>query len=87
MLRTTTHRVTSAHCASFLPDVGKGDVCIVFDFRRYPRDVFELTMQAQGRAKILVITDPWFSAKCVAGVGKLAQHTVRNPLSQWIVRG
>ena len=46
MLRTITHPVTSAHEASFLPDVGKRDVCIVFDFRRYQRDVFELTMHA-----------------------------------------
>jgi hypothetical protein len=46
MLRTTTHAVTSAHYASFLPDVGKRDVCIVFDFRRCQRDVFELTMHA-----------------------------------------
>jgi hypothetical protein len=46
MLRTTTHAVTSAHYASFLPDVGKRGVCIVFDFRRYHRDVFELTMHA-----------------------------------------
>ena len=62
MLRTTTHPVTSAHYASFLPDVGKCDVCIVFDFRRYQRDVFELTMHAHARgAKILVITYPWFS--------------------------
>ena len=44
MLRTITHPVTSAHEASFLPDVGKRDVCIVFDFRRYQRDVFEPTM-------------------------------------------
>ena len=49
MLRTTTHPVTSALEASFLPDVGK-------------RDVFEPTMHAHARgAKILVITDPWFS--------------------------
>ena len=46
MLRTTTHAVTSAHYASFLPDVGKRDDCIVFDFRRYQRDVFELTRHA-----------------------------------------
>ncbi len=46
MLRTTTHAVTSAHYASFLPDVGKPDVCNVFDFRRYQRDVFELTTHA-----------------------------------------
>jgi len=59
MLRTTTHPVTSAHCASFPPDVGKGDVCIVFDFRRYQRDVFELTMYAHARgAKNLVIPTP-----------------------------
>ncbi len=62
MLRTTTHPVTSAHYASFLPNVGKCDVCIVFDLRRYQRDVLELTMHAYARgAKILVITDPWFS--------------------------
>ena len=62
MLRTITHPVTSAHEASFLPDVGKRDVCIVFDFRRYQGDVFEPTMHAHARgAKILVITDPWFS--------------------------
>ena len=62
MLRTTTHPVTSAHYARFLPDVGKRDVCIVFDFRRYQRDVFEPTMHADARgAKILVITDPRFS--------------------------
>jgi DNA-binding MurR/RpiR family transcriptional regulator len=62
MLRTITHSVTSAHYASFLPNVGKCDVCIVFDFRRYQRDVFELTMHAHASgAKILVITDPSFS--------------------------
>ena len=59
MLRTTTHPVTSAHYASFRPDVGKCDVCIVFDFRRYQRDVFELTMHAHARgAKILGIPTP-----------------------------
>jgi DNA-binding MurR/RpiR family transcriptional regulator len=62
MLRTITHPVTSAHEASFLPDAGKRDVCIVFDFRRYQRDVFEPTMHADARgAKNLVITDPRFS--------------------------
>jgi DNA-binding MurR/RpiR family transcriptional regulator len=64
MLRTTTHPVTSAHYASFLPDVGKRDVCIVFDFRCYERDDFELTMHAHARgAKTVVIRhpDPWFS--------------------------
>jgi hypothetical protein len=47
MLRTNTHPVTSAHGSSFLPDVGKRDVCIVFDFRRYQPDVFEPTMHAR----------------------------------------
>jgi hypothetical protein len=61
MLRTTTHAVTSAHHASFLPDVGKRDVCIVFDFHRYQRDVFELTMHAHasvaldGRDRLVVL--------------------------------
>jgi DNA-binding MurR/RpiR family transcriptional regulator len=59
MLRTTTHPVTSAHYASIPPNVGKCDVCIVFDFRRYQRDVFEVTMHAHARgAKILVIFSP-----------------------------
>ena len=53
--------MTSAHYGRFLPDVGKRDVCIVFDFRRYQRDVFELTMHAHARgAKILVIPTPGF---------------------------
>jgi hypothetical protein len=59
MLRTTTHPVTFAHEASFLPDVGKRDVCTFFDFHCYQRDVFEPTMHAHARgAKILVIITP-----------------------------
>jgi DNA-binding MurR/RpiR family transcriptional regulator len=62
MLRTTSP-LTSAHYASFLPNVGKFDGCIDFDIRRYQRDVLKLTMQAHtSEAKIiLVITGPWFS--------------------------
>ncbi|XVQ84441.1 MurR/RpiR family transcriptional regulator [Microbispora siamensis] len=59
---TTVHPQTPAHHTGFLLDVGRRDVCVVFDFRRYQRDVVDLAMHAHGRgAKILLITDPWLS--------------------------
>ncbi|WP_424535070.1 MurR/RpiR family transcriptional regulator [Sphaerisporangium viridialbum] len=59
---TTVHPQTPTHHSGFLLDVGKRDVCVVFDFRRYQRDVVDLAVHAHGRgAKILLITDPWLS--------------------------
>ncbi|MEU9887682.1 MurR/RpiR family transcriptional regulator [Sphaerisporangium sp. NPDC051011] len=59
---TTVHPQTPTHHAGFLLDVGKRDVCVVFDFRRYQRDVVDLAVHAHDRgAKILLITDPWLS--------------------------
>jgi hypothetical protein len=57
MLRTITHSVTSAHYASFLPNVGKCDVCIVFDFRRYQRDVSNArpSVALDGRDTLVVL--------------------------------
>ena len=91
MLRTTTHAVTSAHYASFLPDVGKRDVCIVFDFRRYQRDVFELTMHAHASVALdgrdtLVVLDgggPIAAAVEVGGaqVVRFAERDLGEPLS------
>jgi hypothetical protein len=80
MLRTTTHPVSSAHQASFLHDVGKRDVCIVFDFRRYQRDVFELTMHAHASVALdgrdmLVVLDGG------AQVVRFAERDLGEPLS------
>ncbi|MGP3920708.1 MurR/RpiR family transcriptional regulator [Nonomuraea sp. 10N515B] len=59
---TTVHPHTPAHHAGFLLDVGKRDICVVFDFRRYQRDVVDLAVHAHGHgAKILLVTDPWLS--------------------------
>jgi Transcriptional regulators len=48
--------------AGFMLDVGRRDVCVVFDFRRYQPDVIELALHARSQgAQILLMTDPWLS--------------------------
>lgn len=43
-------------------DMGKRDVVIFFDFRRYQTDSINLAQMASGKgAKIVLITDPWLS--------------------------
>jgi len=45
-----------------LLDIGKGDVVIAYDFRRYQRETVEFGLVAAKRgAKLVVITDPWMS--------------------------
>ena len=52
----------SAAWADYLLDVRKGDVFVVFDFRRYQRDVLELARgAATQQAEIILITDIWYS--------------------------
>jgi DNA-binding MurR/RpiR family transcriptional regulator len=53
---------SSASWADYLLDVQRGDVLVVFDFRRYQRDVLEFASGAatQG-ADIVLITDVWNS--------------------------
>ncbi|MFP5345665.1 MAG: MurR/RpiR family transcriptional regulator [Actinomycetes bacterium] len=56
LLETPTRR------AGYLLDVGRNDVCVVFDFRRYQRDVIELASYARAEgASLLLVTDPWLS--------------------------
>ncbi|MHB1615187.1 MAG: MurR/RpiR family transcriptional regulator [Actinomycetes bacterium] len=47
---------------AFLVDTGRRDVVVVFDFRRYQRDVVELARGAHRRgASVVLVTDPWLS--------------------------
>ncbi|MDP9865691.1 MULTISPECIES: MurR/RpiR family transcriptional regulator [Streptosporangium] len=48
--------------AAFSVDVGRRDVVVVFDYRRYQRDVVEFTRRVHDRgAKVVLFTDPWLS--------------------------
>lgn len=48
--------------ASLLVDVGRRDVCVLFDFRRYQRDVVDLAQRVHAAgAKLVLFTDPWLS--------------------------
>lgn len=63
-MRTGTRVLTGSPSrrAGFLLDVGRRHVCVVFDFRRYQRDVIELARHARSQgAQVLLVTDPWLS--------------------------
>jgi DNA-binding MurR/RpiR family transcriptional regulator len=48
--------------AAAIADLGKKDVVVVFDFRRYERDTLELARAARAAsARIVLLTDPWLS--------------------------
>ncbi len=48
--------------AAALAEIGKKDVAVVFDFRRYEEDTLELARVAHtASARIVLITDPWLS--------------------------
>lgn len=48
--------------ADYLLDVREGDILVVFDFRRYQRDVLEFARGAAARkAVIVLVTDIWYS--------------------------
>jgi DNA-binding MurR/RpiR family transcriptional regulator len=54
--------VRPSDVAPFLVDVDRRDVCVVFDYRRYQRDVIDVARAARGRgASIVLFTDPWMS--------------------------
>ncbi|GAA1825858.1 MurR/RpiR family transcriptional regulator [Planosporangium flavigriseum] len=45
-----------------LVDVGRGDVFVLFDYRRYQRDIVALAEQVHCRgASVVLFTDPWLS--------------------------
>ncbi|MEV0971080.1 MurR/RpiR family transcriptional regulator [Microtetraspora glauca] len=48
--------------AAFCVDIGRRDVVVVFDYRRYQRDIVDFARRAHDRgAKIILFTDPWLS--------------------------
>ncbi|MER7499252.1 MurR/RpiR family transcriptional regulator [Nonomuraea pusilla] len=56
--------------AAFCVDAGRKDVVVVFDYRRYQRDVVDFARQAHRRgAKVVLFTDPWLSP--AAGAAEL----------------
>ena len=61
---------TQAELVDALVDLGRGDVLIAFDYRRYQADVVELARQAAARGvRILLFTDPWRSP--IAGLAEI----------------
>ena len=55
-------RDSNAAWADYLLDVRQGDLVVVFDFRRYQRDVLEFAMGAAAqKAEIVLVTDIWYS--------------------------
>lgn len=67
----------SAAWADDLLDVRPGDVVVVFDFRRYQRDVLDFAKGAAAQdAQIILVTDIWYSP-----IAHLAQIVVPCPVS------
>jgi DNA-binding MurR/RpiR family transcriptional regulator len=59
---TRVHHPAPGRDGGFLVDLGRRDVCVVFDFRRYQRGTVELARSAHDRgARIVLVTDPWRS--------------------------
>lgn len=66
----------SAESVDRLADMGKRDVLVVFDYRRYQSDVVTLALQAAAQgAKVVLFTDPWLSP-----VARVASHVVVAPV-------
>jgi DNA-binding MurR/RpiR family transcriptional regulator len=64
MFRAGVHHVPSlaAERAAALADLNRGDVVVLFDFRRYEADTFEFARLAHDRgARLVLLTDPWLS--------------------------
>lgn len=69
-------REGSASWADYLLDVQRRDVLVVFDFRRYQRDVLEFASGAAAQgAVIILITDIWNSP-----IAALATHVIACPV-------
>ena len=67
----------SAAWADYLLNVMPGDIVVVFDFRRYQRDVPEFAKGAVGqKAEIILVTDIWYSP-----IAAMAQIVVTCPVS------
>jgi DNA-binding MurR/RpiR family transcriptional regulator len=69
-------RDSSASWADYLLDVRRGDALVVFDFRRYQRDVLEFASGAAAQGAVIVlVTDPWNSP-----IAALAAHVIACPV-------
>jgi DNA-binding MurR/RpiR family transcriptional regulator len=67
---------SSASWADYLLEVRRGDVLVVFDFRRYQRDVLEFASGAAAQgADIVLITDIWNSP-----IAAQAAHVIGCPV-------
>ncbi|PWR18151.1 MurR/RpiR family transcriptional regulator [Zavarzinia aquatilis] len=66
----------SSETVDRLADMGRADVLVVFDYRRYQSDVVDIALQAaeQG-ARVVLFTDPWLSP-----IAKAAAHVVVAPV-------
>ncbi len=63
---------SASHWPQHLLEVNEGDVLLVFDIRRYERNLYELAKLARGRNAILVVlTDQWMSP-----ISSIATHTI-----------
>ncbi len=59
-----------------LADLGRKDVLVVFDYRRYQLDVVAYARQASARGvRIVLFTDPWLSP-----IADLAEATIVSPI-------
>jgi DNA-binding MurR/RpiR family transcriptional regulator len=68
--------VLSAQAFDTLADLGRRDVLVVFDYRRYQLDVMTFARQAAARdVRILLFTDQWLSP-----IAELAEATIVSPL-------
>jgi DNA-binding MurR/RpiR family transcriptional regulator len=69
-------REGSAGWADYLLDVKRDDILVVFDFRRYQRDVLEFASgAAELGAAIILVTDIWNSP-----IAALATHVIACPV-------
>ncbi len=69
-------REGSATWADYLLDVRDGDVLVLFDFRRYQRDVLQFAGSAAAQGAVIVLfTDVWSSP-----IAKYAAHVIRCPV-------
>jgi len=68
--------VLSAQAFDTLADLGRKDVLVVFDYRRYQLDVMAYARQAAARdVRVLLFTDQWLSP-----IADLAEVTIVSPL-------
>jgi DNA-binding MurR/RpiR family transcriptional regulator len=72
---------TASDLADELVDIGKRDVLVIFDYRRYQVDVIRFAKGAAGRgARVILFTDPWKSPiAAVAAVTLIAPVETISP--------